>query len=141
MSELPLERLHALMRLRQEVESLEGGSIWRPATDWLQSEQELTLIMDLPGIAPHSLSISSDEATVVVNGEREALELTGELLTQERPNCDTVTRTLTFPVPVLPHTARARYRNGVLVVHFERTSKVIDAENDVANDVVVSFVE
>ena len=50
-------------------EHLEGGS-WAPAVDIVETDNEIVLRADLPGIDPNDVDIQVQNGTLIVKGER-----------------------------------------------------------------------
>ncbi len=123
-----LHRLQELMELRQQVETLESGTHWQPAADWLESEGHLALVLDVPGIALDSLQITEDERGVQLSGEREEVNFKGEYLQQERPH-NSFSRRLELPVEVRENSSQATLKNGVLLIVWEKLERTIDVES------------
>jgi len=122
MNEPVLARLHHLMTLREEVESLAGVGPWTPAADWCDGDTHLELHLDVPGVQPDSLELLEEGDTVTVAGQRP--EVT-RLLHAERPS-GTFRRTFTFPEPVVPQSGQAALSGGVLTVKFEKRHPTIN---------------
>ncbi|AFZ69152.1 Hsp20/alpha crystallin family protein [Deinococcus peraridilitoris] len=126
-SEPVLRRINSLMQLRQEVEALSHGAPWAPPADWLETDTELLLIMDVPGVESDAFELIEEENTVVVRGQRPPPETDGSFLSVERPQ-GSFQRTFSFPVETVPGTGQAQLRAGVLVIRFEKRHKIIDHE-------------
>lgn len=127
MDELVLKRLGSLMKLREDIEVLSGTGRWTPSSDWLETDSHVILVMDLPGIDPETLEIQEQDEILTVAGKREDMEIPGTVIHQERPGADFV-REFQMPRDTMPGSAQARLRNGVLVISFEKSTKVINAE-------------
>ena len=124
-SEPVLRRINALMQLRQEVESLAQGAPWVPPADWIETDTELALVMDLPGVDQDKLELALEQGAVTVRGERATLDLNGAPLTSERPQGQ-FQRSLKVPAEIVQGSGDAQLRAGVLVVRFEKRHKIID---------------
>jgi HSP20 family protein len=124
-----LHRLQELMELRQQVETLETGTHWQPAADWLEGESHLALVLDLPGVSLDSLQITEDERGVQLSGERSNIDFVGEFLQQERPT-NNFSRRLELPVEVRENSSHATLKNGVLLIVWEKLERTIDVESE-----------
>lgn len=124
-SEPVLRRINSLMQLRQEVEALSHGTPWVPPADWLETDTELLLIMDVPGVEKDAFELLEEENAIVVRGSRPAPEVDGAFLSVERPQ-GSFQRTFSLPVETVPGSGQAQVRAGVLVVRFEKRHKIID---------------
>ena len=121
MNEPVLARLQHLMNLREEVETLSLGP-WLPLADWTEEDIFLLLHLDVPGIDGDSLELHEDGNQVTIAGKRAA---PSRLLNQERPY-GIFTRTLQFPQEVLPQTAEATLKNGILTIRFNKRHPTIN---------------
>ena len=121
-----LARLNRVMQLREEVETLASGGPYAPDADWLSSGTHLTLVTDVPGCLPESLTLEDDGEAVTLSGERSDLPDDQEALYRER-RTGRFTRRLPFPVAVVPQSGEASLVAGVLSVRFEKVHKTIEA--------------
>ena len=126
-SEPVLRRINSLMQLRQEVEALDAGTPWVPPIDWIETDTDLLLLMDAPGLDAESFELVEEDGNVTVAGTRLPFDLGGTLLVGERPH-GTFQRSLRIPVETIPGTGEAQMRGGVLIVKFEKRHKIIDQE-------------
>ncbi|AWN23115.1 heat-shock protein [Deinococcus irradiatisoli] len=122
-----LARLHKVMQLREEVETLASGGPFAPDADWLDSGTHLTLIADVPGCSLESLMLEDDGEAVTLSGERLALPESRGVLHRER-RTGRFSRRLPFPVAVVSHSGEASLVSGVLSVRFEKVHKTIEAQ-------------
>lgn len=127
MNDLALNRIHSLMQLRQEVEALHEVSPWVPPVDWIETDTELLLIADVPGIEADAFELLEEGGAVTVKGQRPTQDGDGASFTlaAERPQ-GSFQRTLRLPLETLPGSGRAQLRAGVLTVRFEKRHKTID---------------
>ncbi|SEJ00436.1 HSP20 family protein [Deinococcus reticulitermitis] len=123
-----LARLHHLMALREQVETLGQTGPWVPAADWRDADTHLELLLDVPGVDPESLALHEDGQQVTVSGERPG---PAQLLRAERPS-GPFSRTFTFPEAVCPNSGQAHLGGGVLTVRFEKKCPTIDVESEEA---------
>ncbi|WP_161882754.1 Hsp20/alpha crystallin family protein [Deinococcus alpinitundrae] len=124
-----LARLNRVMELREEVETLASGGPYTLDADWLSSGTHLTLVADVPGCLPESLTLEDDGEAVTLSGERSALPDDQDALHRER-RTGRFTRRLPFPVPVLAQSGEASLVAGVLSVRFEKVNKTIEAHTE-----------
>ena len=73
--ELVLARLREeLERLFQEVtlagDSLPGAGGWNPAVDILETADDLTIVVEVPGLAADDLSVEIEGSGVILSGNR-----------------------------------------------------------------------
>ena len=86
-----------------------------PSVDLRETENEVILEADLPGVSREDLDITVDEDAVILKGEIKrdvTREEKGYHLTERRYG--SFYRTIPLPVEVKSEQASARYKNGVL---------------------------
>lgn len=86
-----------------------------PAADILETENEIRLMMDLPGHDAASLQIKLEGDTLTVQSERKQETQSNGYLRAERAH-GVFARSFVFPNTVDPNKCEARYENGVLTV-------------------------
>jgi HSP20 family protein len=90
---------------------------WLPAVDVWETENELVLSFDLPGIPEDQISVELDDTVLTVSGQREREEKhTGDRFYRYERRFGTFQRSVTLPAGVNESDIRAIYRNGVLEV-------------------------
>jgi HSP20 family protein len=65
--------------LATPAEQLKAGPVFSPAIDIFESEKEITLLADMPGVKANNLSIDLKENVLTLSGEVEALEGANEV--------------------------------------------------------------
>jgi HSP20 family protein len=119
--------INQLSKIRERIEKLGTGTgIWTPAADWFESDDDLILVLDAPGIDMNSLEIAHDASQISIRGNREN-QTYGIGLTLERP-IGTFERALEIPQAVESDSAVAQYRAGQLEVRFSKRSRTITIE-------------
>ncbi len=96
-----------------------GGqtATWLPAVDVWETENELALSFDLPGIPEDQISVELDDNVLTVSGQREREERQeGDRFYRYERRFGTFQRSVTLPPGVNENDIRATYRNGVLEV-------------------------
>jgi HSP20 family protein len=97
-----------------------GGSAtatWLPAVDVWETEDELVLSFDLPGIPEDQISVELDDTVLTVSGQREREEQqSGERFYRYERRFGTFQRSVSLPPGVNQDDIKANYRNGVLEV-------------------------
>jgi HSP20 family protein len=110
----------SLLELSPE-DSLQAASGWVPSVDVLQTDETVTVTVELPGVDPKLVSLAVSSGQMVVRGEKPR----GEAVKNARYHClerghGAFTRTVHLPVPVNTHRAQAALREGLLTVSFPR---------------------
>jgi HSP20 family protein len=94
-----------------------GSSTWLPAVDVWETENELVLSFDLPGIPEDKISVELDDNVLTVSGERERTQAqSGDRFYRYERRFGTFSRSVTLPQGVNEEQIRAEYRDGVLEV-------------------------
>ena len=79
-----------------------------PFTDILEEDDKIKVIIDMPGVEKEDIKVEATEKTITVSAER-----------GERKYY----RKIDLPKEVIPETARAQYKNGVLTITLEKKEK------------------
>ncbi len=115
-SELPTLRFFqdTMNRLLNEPDTARP---WTPAVDVLETENELVLRADLPGVEMKDIDIQLENGTLTLRGERkfQADAKNGGYHRIER-SYGAFVRYFTLPETVDPENVRADYKNGVLTI-------------------------
>ncbi len=124
----PFRELAALQNemgrwMNQMTGSTTGGvgngqsSTWLPAVDAWETENELVLAFDLPGIPEEKIAVELDDNVLTVSGERERTqETSGDRFYRYERRFGTFSRSVTLPQGVNEESIKADYRDGVLEV-------------------------
>ena len=119
--------INQLSKIRERIEKLGTGTgIWSPAADWFESDDDLILVLDAPGIDMQTLEIAHDGSQVSIRGQRENQRY-GTGLTLERP-MGAFERELELPLAVQADSAVAQYRVGQLELRFSKLARTITIE-------------
>ena len=102
----------------------ETQASWSPALDIEETEQGLTLHLDLPGIPTDKIDVHVEEGSLVISGERqsERREESGKLLRVER-RTGKFERRLQLPKWADVAGITAQGKNGELSVHIPRAEQ------------------
>jgi HSP20 family protein len=108
-----------LANLQDELERLFETPLraWAPALDVHEDKEGYTVRAELPGMKREDISVSIEDGTLVISGERKA-ETTNEgaeVHRQER-YFGKFSRALTLPTAVSGDKVKASYKDGVLTV-------------------------
>jgi HSP20 family protein len=96
----------------------ETSSTWLPAVDVWETENELVLSFDLPGVPEDKISVELDDNVLTVSGERErSQEQTGDRFYRYERRFGSFSRSVTLPHGVTESQIQADYRAGVLEIH------------------------
>ena len=94
-----------------------GGSTWLPAVDVTETENELVLSFDLPGLSEDQISIELEDNVLTVSGQRERKhEQREESFYRYERRFGSFARSVALPAGVTEEDIRANYENGVLEI-------------------------
>ena len=101
-----------------------GQSAWRPALDVWETDDELVLALDLPGVPEDKVSIEVDDSVLTVSGEREHVgENSGDRFFRFERRFGQFSRSVTLPQGVDETTVSAEYKDGVLEIHVPKPAE------------------
>jgi HSP20 family protein len=116
-----VEQIFARLASLDQAEHVAAGE-WSPAIDVFESKEYLTIVVEVPGLTPESLSVTSRNRQIVVAGERRhecvAPDVSG-FLCMERPH-GRFSRSIAVTLAVDVHHAEAVLAQGVLTVLIPR---------------------
>jgi HSP20 family protein len=93
------------------------SSNWLPAVDVWETDNEVVLSFDLPGIPEDKITVELDDNVLTVSGERERTqEHTSERFYRFERRFGTFSRSVTLPAGVTESDIMANYKHGVLEV-------------------------
>jgi HSP20 family protein len=93
------------------------SSNWLPAVDVWETDNEVVLSFDLPGIPEDKITVELDDNVLTVSGERERTqEHTSERFYRFERRFGTFSRSVTLPTGVTESDITANYKDGVLEV-------------------------
>jgi HSP20 family protein len=95
----------------------QSTSTWLPAVDVWETDAELVLSFDLPGIPEDKIAVELDDNVLTVSGEREREEKAeGDRFYRYERRFGSFSRSVTLPTGVNEDSIRADYKAGVLEV-------------------------
>jgi HSP20 family protein len=93
------------------------SSTWLPAVDVWETEDELVLSFDLPGVPEDGIAVELDDNVLTVSGQRERTsEQSNERFYRFERRFGSFSRSVTLPAGVRDEDVKADYTNGVLEV-------------------------
>lgn len=111
-----------------------GGRVWGPLVDILETENDVTVRMDVPGVDKESIDVQLTGETLAVRGERSFERGEGEnVIHVERPYGQFV-RSFTIGVPVQTDRVQANYRDGVLSITLPKAEQVKPRKVQIQSD-------
>ncbi len=92
-------------------------SVFSPAVDVSETEKEIIVKAELPGIDPNHLDISLSGTTLTINGEKkDQKEEKGEHFHRVERSFGSFTISLALPCSVQEEEIKAEYKDGVLLL-------------------------
>jgi HSP20 family protein len=93
------------------------SSTWLPAVDVWETQNELVLSFDLPGIEEAKIAVELDDTVLTVTGERERTsEHTNDRFYRFERRFGQFSRSVTLPAGVTEDEIKADYKDGVLEI-------------------------
>jgi HSP20 family protein len=89
---------------------------WTPAVDILETENDLLLTMDVPGITMNDVEIRLENNNLNIQGQRKFEQVNGKGYHRIERSYGNFARSFTLPNTVDTERVRAEYKNGVLTV-------------------------
>ena len=104
--------------------TLSGEGLWGPALDVRETENEVIIDVEIPGLEPGDLDVSVTDGRLTVKGEKklEREEKKGDYRLAER-SYGSFSRTVRLPAPVEVEKAEAVHKQGVLTITLPKTEK------------------
>jgi len=102
-----------------------GSRVWMPVVDMYETNDDLVLNFELPGVREKDISLSITGDVLTVKGEREFNHQLGDdnCLHTERAY-GKFERSIRLPMPVQGERVRASYRDGILEVSLPKAEEV-----------------
>jgi HSP20 family protein len=98
-----------------------NSSTWLPAVDVWETESELVLSFDLPGMAEDDIAVELEDNVLTVSGSRERTsEHSSDRFYRFERRYGTFSRSVTLPAGVQEDAIKAAYENGVLEVRIPK---------------------
>jgi HSP20 family protein len=119
--------------LRREIDRLfedtfgrgEGMNNWSPAVDVRESEKELRLDVELPGINPEEVELTADNGILMIRGEKKTERKEGDEESRyhvvER-SYGSFMRSFQLPQGLDESKIEADYNNGILSIHIPKAA-------------------
>jgi HSP20 family protein len=122
----PFRELAALQNeMNRWMGQLSGGvgpgngqsSTWLPAVDVWETENDLVLSFDLPGIPEDQIAVEVDDNVLTVSGQRERTsDHSNDRFYRFERRFGTFSRSVTLPAGVSEEAIKANYADGVLEI-------------------------
>ena len=104
---------------QQGVENLQGGLQFQPLVDIYETDRELVLVADLPGVRPEGVDLRYERGQLVLHGRVARRQHAGDLLLAEYEEGD-FHRVFQVHESIDAGRIEAECKNGVLTVHLPK---------------------
>jgi HSP20 family molecular chaperone IbpA len=111
--------IHQPTAARSSAEPTRQSSLFQPRFDITESENELTLYGDLPGVSQDDLVVRYENEHLIISG-RVAARNEGLQVLREEYGIGDFQRTFTIGESIDPEAISAEVHNGVLIVHLPK---------------------
>jgi HSP20 family protein len=99
----------------------DGGTSWLPALDVWETEGEIVVSVDLPGVSEDQVAIEVEDGILTVGGQRDReVELNEDRYYRFERRVGTFSRSVTLPQGVDEGTINAAFTDGVLEVRIPK---------------------
>lgn len=107
---------------------------WSPALDLYQNNDNLTAVIELPGMRKEDIEISLHDGTLTIAGERKTEASNGEKAERTERYVGKFRRSISLPVRVDPNKVSATYRDGILTVTLPKAEEAKPKQIQVCAD-------
>ena len=103
-----------------------GQGKWSPTVDISESDEEIVVRAELPGIDPQDLDVSISGNQLVLSGEKkESTEHKEKDFCHSESRYGSFRRSVRLPDGIDTENVDARYANGVLTMHLKKTPSAV----------------
>jgi HSP20 family protein len=107
--------------------------MWAPSVDVVETDTEMMVKVDLPGVDPKDVSVSIQNGALVLHGERKTEETKeGKEFKRVERFFGSFYRTIPLPPAANPEKVTAEAANGVLTVHIPKKPEAQPTKINVA---------
>lgn len=121
-----LDRLFDELTGRRPVRRREAREpvVWEPAVEVYETDQEVVVRAELPGVDPKNVNVTVQDNTVTIEAEaKEEQEERGRNHLRRELRYGQFCRSLALPAEVKADQAKATYRNGVLELRVPKSER------------------
>lgn len=130
----PAEPFQGLRRLNSLLDEAFGTwpvgpaaaspSAWIPPVDVTEAKDTVTLVAELPGVAPTDVAITLENNLLTIRGEKkQAVDAGTERVQRLERRCGAFERSFRVPGTVDPDRISARFEHGLLTVTLPKAEK------------------
>ena len=104
--------------------SVAGERMWAPRCDLWETNDDLVVTFELPGVSEKDVTVSITGDLLTVKGERRWTDQTERSYHRVERAYGKFERSLQVPIPVQPNKVKASYRDGMLTVTLPKAEDV-----------------
>jgi len=109
---------------RSLMRPLSGMTRWAPSVDMYETDDEIVVKADVPGMSKEDLEVTVTEEAITISGETQAEEeVKGENYMRRERRYGKFTRRLPLPAAVHLDEAKAKFTDGILEVRVPKEAK------------------
>lgn len=109
---------------RSLMRPLSGMMRWAPSVDMYETDDEIVVKADVPGMSKEDLEVTVTEEAITISGETQAEEeVKGENYMRRERRYGKFTRRLPLPAAVHLDEAKAKFTDGILEVRVPKEAK------------------
>ncbi|MGC9320234.1 MAG: Hsp20/alpha crystallin family protein [Armatimonadota bacterium] len=113
------DRLYRLLDESFQPQQPETAPSFSPPVDILAADEEIVILVELPGMSRDDVTVEVDEAVVTIRGRRGPAESDGQYFVRERPT-GSFSRSFSMTSRLDPDSVAAKLEDGVLRVTVQR---------------------
>jgi HSP20 family protein len=116
--------------LRREIDRLfedtfaRDGNNWTPAVDIAESDNDITIDLELPGLKPENVEIAAENGSLTIRGDKRAERKEGDESRYHlvQRSYGTFMRTFSLPQGVDENQIQAEFNDGVLSIRIPKAA-------------------
>jgi HSP20 family protein len=102
-----------------------GGGVWTPAVDMFESDSEVIVKAELPGLSAKDIDVAVDEDMLTIRGERKfSREAKEENYYRLERRYGAFERVIPLPSSIQKNKAKATFKEGVLEIRMPKAKGV-----------------
>lgn len=103
---------------------VESRRVYAPAVDIVESESEVLLVADMPGVASGDVTVSLERSVLTVKGKAKAEDASGKTLIRSEYGVGDFERSFTLSDDIDKEQIAAEMKDGVLRVRLPKAAQV-----------------
>lgn len=137
MSDFVIDIEKHLSRLGRDIQDLvervvpleDKGHDFTPACDIVESEEQVRILLDLPGMSKEEIHVGLKEHVLSVKGERTEDLSEGESYKRQERKTGLFSRSFALPQNVNAAETDARFKDGVLIISMPKSDVLDDSKS------------